>query len=82
MIGYWQRRKKAAHERSLQMNKARWDADRKRRDALAAANPVRFIGRILRRVVVIDCESAVREAVIYDFDSYREAKRKERMILR
>ena len=37
--------------------------------------------RIVRRIVVIDRERTVREAVIYAGDSLREARRKQRAIL-
>lgn len=36
--------------------------------------------RIIRRVVVIDNEASVREAVIYESDTFRDAKRKLRRI--
>ena len=62
------------------MNAARWAAERRRREALAALDPVRGM-RIVRRVVVIDHEREVREAVLYDGDSAREARRKLRGVL-
>ena len=80
MIGYWQRKKKSAHERSLRMNKARWDADRLRRDKLAAMHPLQWPGRIVLRVVVIRNESEAQEAVIFDTDSRRDERRKLRRI--
>ncbi len=39
-------------------------------------DPIKFEGRIVRRIIVIENENTVKEAVIYDFDSYRWAKRK------
>lgn len=49
---------------------------RARREAIAAMDPIKFEGRIVRRIIVIENENTVKEAVIYDFDSYRWAKRK------
>ena len=54
----------------------RWRLDGIRRDALAAADPVKFTGKIVRRVIVIENESTVREVAVYDFDSCREARRR------
>ena len=63
------------------MNKVRWDADRLRRDALAVADPTKFTGRIVKRVIVIENETTVKEAAIYDFDSYREGQRRVQRLL-
>lgn len=73
---YSTRRRKSASERGKRMAQRRWELDRIRRDRLAALDPIKFEGHILRRIVVIDNEKTVREAVIYDFDGYRSAKRK------
>ncbi len=59
----------------------RWEIERQRQAALAAKDPA-FTGlKILRRVVVIDNEQAVREAVIYSTDSNRSAQRKINRVL-
>ena len=63
------------------MNKARWDADRQRREKLAALHPLDYTGRIVLRVIAIRNESTVKEAVIFDTDSDREARRKIRDVL-
>lgn len=75
------RRKQAASEKGRRMANARWKNERARQDAIAAADPLRVTGRIIRRIVVIDEERAVREAVIYDFDSIRSARSKLRNVL-
>ena len=72
---------RARSEKARRMAKARWAADRKRRDASADKDPA-FVGlRILRRIVVIDLEKTVREAVIYASDSARSARRKIRAVM-
>lgn len=59
----------------------RWEIDSRMRARLAATEPAQFSGKIIRRIVVIERESIVREAVIYDFDSARSARRKLRSVL-
>jgi len=59
----------------------RWELDAHRRDTLADMDPIRFTGRVVRRVVVIDSEMTVREVSIYDFDSKRAAAAKLRTVL-
>ena len=70
-----------ARERSKLMNSARWKRDRERRDKLAAMEPLNYPGTIVRRIIVIDRESEVREAVLFDTDSIRDARRKLRAVL-
>lgn len=56
----------AARERGKRMAAVRWRKDRERRAALEAAekrNPLRAVGKIVRRVVVIDHESVVKEII-------------------
>lgn len=63
------------------MANRRWQIDRARRDALAAKDPA-FTGlQIIRRIIVIDREVSAREAVFYDTDSARSARRKLRAVL-
>lgn len=58
----------------------RWELDRARRDALATKDPA-FTGlRIVRRIIVIEREGSAREAVIYETDSARSARRKLRAL--
>lgn len=59
----------------------RWELDRARRNALAAKDPINTGLVIRRRIIVIDNEITAREAVIYETDSVREARRKERHAL-
>ena len=63
------------------MSARRWAMDRMRREIVAASDPIKFSREIVRRVVVIDRETTVREAVIYAFDSQREANRKLRRVM-
>ena len=82
MTYYERQRAKQASERGRRMAKARWAADRARRDRLAAAEAEMFSGKIVRRIIVVDSEKEVREAVIWSFDSRREARRKLNSVLR
>jgi len=78
---YLTKKRKAASERARQRANRRWQLDRERPDRLAAADPMLRANQIVRRIIVIDREQTVREAVIYGFDSVREAKRKMRNAL-
>jgi alkyl hydroperoxide reductase subunit AhpC len=79
---YLTKKRKAASERARRMAKRRWELDRQRRERLAAQDPI-FTGlQIVRRIVVIDREQIVRECVIYAGDSFREAQRKTKRVLR
>lgn len=73
---------RAASERGRRMAKRRWELDRERRNKLAELTAEQFPSRIVRRIVVIDNETTVRETTIWSFDSYREARRKERAVLK
>jgi hypothetical protein len=75
------RLQRAASERGKRMAQARWKRDRERRAALALVTAEQYPSRIVRRIVVIDGELAVREAVIFAWDSRREAARKTRRVL-
>jgi hypothetical protein len=80
-VKYQTKKRKAASERARAKARRRWELDRQRRERLAATDPI-FAGlQIVRRIVVIDHERTVREAVIYAGDSLREARRKQRAIL-
>lgn len=60
----------------------RWERERAKQQERAEVDPV-FMGlRIVRRIVVIDDESRVREAVFYAGDSDRSARKKQLNILR
>jgi hypothetical protein len=52
------------------------------RDALIAENMRINPPKIVRRIYVIENEQTVKEAVIFDFDSYRNANRKLKGILK
>ena len=80
VTGYHQRRARAASDRGRRMAEARWQADRERRRRLAALAPLNYPGRISLRVVVIRQEQEVSEAVVFDTDSTREARRKIRAL--
>lgn len=86
MPGDWKgpfsrRLQRRASERGRQMAKRRWELDRQRCYKLAALTAEQFPTQILRRIVVIDNETTVREAVIFSFDSFAEARRKEKHVL-
>ena len=81
MSRYELQRIEAARARGRKMARARWRLDRQRRDQLAALSPERYPGRILRRIVVIDDERTVREVILRESDSDREARRKIKWVL-
>ena len=76
------RLQKQASERGKRMSAARWSNDRARREALALVMAEQDPNRIVRRIIVIDNERDAREAVIFAWDSFREAKRKLLKVLR
>jgi len=75
------RLKVRASERGREMANRRWELDRARREKLAARTAEEHPSRIIRRIVVIDQERIVREAVIWSWDSYRSARRKLHEVL-
>ena len=77
-MSYLTKKIKAATDRARHRANIRWQRDREQRAALAAMDPVRFDGRVVRRIVVIDRETTAREIVFYDFDRYSDRKRKLR----
>jgi len=73
--------KKRASLNARTRAKRRWALDRERRARLDALDPIQVGGNIVRRVVVIDKESRVRERVFYEFDRPCDRKRKLREVL-
>jgi hypothetical protein len=71
----------AASERGRRMARRRWDIERHRRAALGALTADRYPSRIVRRIVVIDNETDVREATFWNWESARHQKRKLKEIL-
>lgn len=69
-------------ERGRRMAERRWRLDRERRERLASLTAEQYPSRIIRRIVVIDEERTVREAVIWSFDSDRSARRKLRDVMK
>ena len=63
------------------MANRRWQLDRERRDKLAALTAEQFPAQIIRRVIVIDNETRVREAVIWSWDYWKDQQRKIRSVL-
>jgi len=63
------------------MAMARWRQDRELRDKLAKLTAEQYPTRIIRRIIVIDDERVMREAVIWSFDYAKDAKRKTRQVL-
>ena len=49
---------------------------------MAALTAEHYPNRIVRRIIVIDGEKDAREAVIFEWDSEREGRRKIRAVLR
>ncbi len=78
---YIRQKVKAARERGRRMAKRRWELDRQRRDKLAALTAEQQPNRIVRRIVVIDEETMVRECVMWAWDSMRECQRKLKNVL-
>lgn len=76
---YLTRRRRSASERARARAIRRWELDRQRRDALARASGPE---KIVRRIVVIDRETTVREVTIYEHDSQRDARRKVREVMK
>lgn len=76
------RLQKAASERGRRMANQRWRLDQERRNRLAVLTAEQHPAKIVRRIVVIDNETTVKEAVIWSFDSGRSRKRKEKEVLR
>ena len=72
---------KRRHDLSLRMNKARWDAERIRRNKLADMEPIQHPGKIVLRVVVIRNGSDVQECVVFDNDSDRDARLKLKKVM-
>jgi hypothetical protein len=81
-MGYWLRKKfKAASDRGRRMANARWAADRKRRDQIAARTAEQNPPHIVERIVRIVNERHVSETVVWSWDSDREAYRKKQKLL-
>ena len=59
----------------------RWELDRKRRDNIARMTAEEYPSKIVRRIVVIDNETEVRETVIWNFESARRVRQKQREAL-
>jgi len=80
-MSYWTRRKQAASERGRARAKRRWELDAQRRARRAAMAPIKFTGRIVKRIIIIEEEVRAKEITIYDFDTFRDMKRKLRSVL-
>ena len=78
---YVRRKIQAARDRGKRMANRRWQLDRERRDKLAALTAEQLPAKIVRRVIVIDNETTVREAVIWSFDYWKDQQRKIRAVL-
>lgn len=64
------------------MANRRWQLDRERREKLAKLTAEHLPSKIVRRIIVIDNEITVREAVMWSFDYLKDRRRKLRNILR
>lgn len=74
------KRIKRASEIARKRVNIRWNRLRAEQARLDAMEPV-IERKISRRVIVIDDETIVREAVIYSTDTHRDAKRKLARVL-
>ena len=63
------------------MANARWAKERIERDKRAALTAEQCPSHIVRRIVVIDNETTVREATFWNFESRRSWRRKELAVL-
>lgn len=63
------------------MARIRWGLDRARRERLAALPAEAFSNLIVRRIIVIDREREVREAIIRSWDSRSDSAQKLRNVL-
>jgi len=79
-MSYLTKKIKAASERGRRRANARWDKDRAMRAVITESDPMKFEGRIVKRIVVIEQETKVREVVFYDFDRYNDRRRKLRAV--
>lgn len=77
----WVQKQRAISEHGRRMANRRWQLDRERREQLAKLTAEQYPTRIIRRIIVIDDERVVREAVIWSFDYAKDAKRKTRQVL-
>lgn len=66
--------------RGRMMANVRWKREREWRDRLAATTAEQCPSQIVLRVVAIRNERDVSEAVVWSFDSRRDARRKLRAI--
>jgi hypothetical protein len=67
---------KRASEIARKRANIRWQRDRDMREKMAALDPIKFEGRIIKRIVVIENEATAKEICFYDFDRYSDRKRK------
>ena len=63
------------------MANRRWQLDRERRERLAQLTAEQFPTKIVRRIIVIDDERNVREAVIWSFDRWKDEAKKTMAVL-
>lgn len=82
MTAQQRERVNAAMVRGRLMTATRWAWERERRRRMAELTPERRPGRIVRRVIVIDDERTVREAVLWADDSPAVVRGKLREVLK
>ena len=76
MTRYQRERKKRLSERARRGGLASQAVQRKKREALAALDPIKLTGQIKARIVLIIGETQANEVTFYDFDGYRVTRRK------
>ena len=69
-------------EQGRRAARARWDREALRLTKLDELDPVRVGGKIVRRVIVIDGETRIKERTFYQFDRPCDWRRKLREVLR
>jgi murein L,D-transpeptidase YafK len=79
--GYFNRLRSRKSERGRQMADRRWELQRQRQKTQAELTAEQCQNAIVRRIIVIDRETRVREATFFAFDSDAMARRKLREIL-
>ena len=77
---YITRKIKARRELGKRLANIRWDRDRAMRARMAAMDPVKFAGHVVKRIIVIEEETTAREICFFDFDTYTDRRRKLRAV--
>ena len=77
-MSYTTRKIRRASERGTRLANIRWDRDRRMREAVAASELAKLDWTVVKRIVVIERETTVREIVFFACDRYADRVRKLR----